>query len=86
VQLQEGFSLPEEVQFVAKNGEAIAPFPEGRDENSPGWSEAESGDSVPTPFSRPVGPRRTSLFKLDHVQAIALGGCPVLALGIKKNA
>jgi len=40
---------------VRRSGPIAAVFPEGRQENSPGQSEAPSWDSIPSRFSRPVG-------------------------------
>jgi hypothetical protein len=66
--------LTELIPFLALRGSTAAPPPGGRAENSPGWSEAESGDRVPSSFPRPVGPRRTSSFPPNHLHAIALPG------------
>jgi hypothetical protein len=46
--------------------------PEGRVENSPGWSEAESWEGAFIESIRPVGAKRTSIRRFDGVHAIAL--------------
>jgi hypothetical protein len=50
----------------------VAVFPEGRYENSPGWSVAQAWDSVVIMFLRPVGPHRRPSSALNLVHAIAL--------------
>jgi 16S rRNA (adenine1518-N6/adenine1519-N6)-dimethyltransferase len=53
---------------------ASAPLflPEGGFENSPRWSEAQSGESVLNEFARPVGAERTTIGPCFNVHAIAL--------------
>jgi hypothetical protein len=86
-QSQEGTSLTELVHILFSIDRSPHFLPEGGNENSPGWSVAQSGEGVPTVFSRPVGPRRTSTFPLDHVHAIVLnshlgGGAPGRTLAL----
>jgi len=47
-------------------------LPEGGDENSPGWSVAQSGESAPTESARLVGAERATIMPSSDVRAIAL--------------
>jgi hypothetical protein len=54
-------------------------LPEGGNENSPGWSVAQSGESTPNKSLRPVGAERDNFMPSSDVHAIALMQirCPV---------
>ncbi|HUD15340.1 MAG TPA: hypothetical protein VMQ56_16930, partial [Terracidiphilus sp.] len=45
---------------------------EGRGENSPGWSVAQSGECAAAESARPVGAERAAIVPSSDVHAIAL--------------
>jgi len=63
-----GFRISPDSSFVTDP----ASLPEGEGENSPGWSAAQSGESVPIEFARPVGTERNDHQASSGVPAIAL--------------
>ena len=53
----------------------VVKFPEGTQENSPGWSEAESWDRVPLDLSAPEGRSNTSAFSCSPGERPSIPNC-----------